>query len=186
MNSNRLDMERHFSSQSLALTPKRHEIWNLSNSKKFKAFVFTVLFVTAITGGVTRRLIQVEIQEIRNSEQELNNLTQQHARAMKEVEIAKSAEQIMEQARVNGFAPEQWTELRTNMKQIRMLRPAANKLMSEAINKPGHISGAERFDISVSQPEESLFHPVSKIGGEIIISIQGRTLVRNNNIEIKK
>ena len=179
-------MERHFSSQILALTLKRPEIWAVVNSKKFTAFAFTVLFVAGITGGVTRHLIQVEIQDVKNSEQELNNLTQQHVRALKDVEIAKSAEQIMEQARVNGFAPEQWTELRTNMKQIRMMRPAANKLMAEAINKPGHISGAERFDISVSQPEESLFHPVSKIGGEIIISIQGRTLVRNNNIEIKK
>jgi len=179
-------MKRLYSSQSWDFGAQSTKTLSVVNSKKFTAFVFIALLVSGVVGGITRHLIQVEIQEVKNSEQELNSFTQQHVRALKEVEMAKSAEQIMEQARVNGFAPEQWTELRTNMKQSRMLRPAANKLMTDATNKPGHISGAERFDISVSQPEESLFHPVSKIGGEIIISIQARTLVRNNNIENKK
>ena len=179
-------MKRLFSSQSWDFGAQSAKTLSVVSSKKFTAFVFTALLASGMMGGLTRHLIQVEIQELKNSEQELNSFTQQHVRALKEVELAKSAEQIMAQARLNGFAPEQWTEMRTNLKQSRMLRPAANKLMTDAINKPGHISGAERFDISVSQPEESLFHPVSKMGGEIIISIQGRTLVRNNSIENKK
>jgi len=74
------------------------------------------------------------------------------------VEYAESARQLLQAARLQGLSPEDWGERLISLRQTQVSREEALPLLATVLRSHDRMFGAEAFELSVTNPDEGLFH----------------------------
>ena len=82
----------------------------------------------------------------------------QEQEARLRVEYAQSSRQLLQAVRLQGLAPEGWGERLINLRQSQVSREEALPLLATVLRSHDRMFGAEAFELSVTNPDEGLFH----------------------------
>lgn len=95
-------------------------------------------------------------------------------------ELNAQTEKLLQEVKEIGLNPGQWTELTTNIRRSKTSRDAANNLLAQIRRKPDHYFRIDKFEISVEEPEQSLFSSVHA-RSDVLVTLQGRSLMRSGH-----
>ncbi len=149
---------------------------------KYKLAIYSTfaLGISLICMGIAMYFMSKQQDLLIQVERQYRKMETQKKIAEKEVELAQAAKKIMIESKGAGLSPSHWTEMRINVRQKKMTRGELNKLLVEATRAKGNLFGAEKFDISVSNADDNLFDANADKNQEVLVSLQGKTLVKSD------
>ncbi|ARP78346.1 MULTISPECIES: hypothetical protein [Bordetella] len=154
--------------------------WQLSRKRSLQLFALSLLVLAAAAYSFhgARQDLDHAYGALSLSERQRVQTTQELAVARKEAERADAARRILASADATGFAAGGWSERRISIQQSAMTRHAVNDLLREASTGTGRLFGAEQFDLSVTRPEDGLFHATSGNNPDVVLTLRGTLLFR--------
>ena len=151
----------------------------------FKKEGITRIYITAaslllVLGSLgTSRYILINANNDYSEKTQKVYLAEQHEiKLKKQIKLNKENDELIKEALEIGLNPVQWTELSLNMSQQKMTREAVNKLMTQVKRQPDQYFRVEKFEISVEQPDQSIFTDGQKNQG-LLVSLKGRSIIKS-------
>ncbi len=86
-------------------------------------------------------------------------------------------------AELRGMAPQQWSERRITLNEMRFDRTSANDLIVSTANGRGRVFDTEAFELSVMDVNESLFELPSGDGQPLRVSIRGNAMFSTRELD---
>jgi hypothetical protein len=139
-----------------------------------------VLGLAAIWFNQARGRLATAYDELARHQQQHAQALQTEALLIKEVERSELMQKVLEVSRTDRMGSTQWGERRISLQSATMTRREINDLLAGVSHQPGRLFGAEKFDLSVSRPEDGLF---TLLGGSLnqpplVITLEGTLLFR--------
>lgn len=94
------------------------------------------------------------------------------------VRLADTARDVVAQAHALGYEESAWGERLINVAQAPLTRQEVNDLLASIARDQDRLFGAEAFELSVTRPEEGLFHPPTPRTPPLSLTLRGTLLFR--------
>jgi hypothetical protein len=162
--------------------------WHESNTSFLKLkkegfaeiyFSMVVFLFMLICIGISQNILKKAHREYSEAMEKFYQVEKNELKTKQQIEANKKLEKLIKEATEIGLNPVQWTELSMNMNRQKMTREATNKLFNQIKRKPDHYFRVEKFELSVEQPDQSLYESGQQ-NTNVLVSLKGRSIIRSN------
>lgn len=90
---------------------------------------------------------------------------------------------LAREAESRGLAPRFWSERRITLNEMRYDRPTANDVVVSTANGRGRVFDTEAFELSVFDPNESLFQLPAGEGQPLRVTLRGNAMFSTREVD---
>ncbi|MDC7805917.1 hypothetical protein PQS31_03655 [Luteimonas sp BLCC-B24] len=160
-------------------------LMQLRQSRRASLLLFGTTLLALIVAAAwfvnARSNLAEAYQRLGGSNQLLSEARVREQEARMRVDYAESSLRMLEAARAQGLSPEFWGERLINLRQSQLSREETLPMLDSVARSPGHLFGADAFELSVTRPDEGLFDPPvtsDRQPAPLLLTLRGNLLFR--------